>query len=243
MGRVERIIEYGAYISLIDYPEINGFIHISEVSPTYIRSVREKLSEGQISAFRVVKIDKARNFVDLSLKRLSDREKEEFEDAWKRRRKAMSLLREVARTLNVDEDDFVNRWMKALESKFRDAYTGLERIAAGTRVKLAFPEEWITAVREAAIRRIGRKEYRRRAFIQVFAPGRKGVFRIREVLEPMRSRTVRLRVYLDSPPRYVIEVVGDRPDDVSRALRRFLRTVGERARNLKVEFHVVKETK
>lgn len=68
-GKVVRLEEYGAFIQIL--PNVDGLLHISEVSHQRIRNIRDVLKMGQVLKVKVVAIDE-NNKVRLS-KRALDR--------------------------------------------------------------------------------------------------------------------------------------------------------------------------
>tara|TARA_B100001248_G_C27383342_1_gene458287 strand:+ start:260 stop:1930 length:1671 start_codon:yes stop_codon:yes gene_type:complete len=65
-GKVARVAGYGAFIEL-DH-EIDGLVHISQISEERIEKVKNHLSEGQEVTARVIKIDKDERRIGLSIK-------------------------------------------------------------------------------------------------------------------------------------------------------------------------------
>jgi len=65
-GKVARVAGYGAFIEL-DH-EIDGLVHISQISEERIEKVKDHLSEGQEVTARVIKIDKDERRIGLSIK-------------------------------------------------------------------------------------------------------------------------------------------------------------------------------
>lgn len=68
-GKVSGITNFGAFVNL---PEgETGMIHISEVSVSYVKDIRDYLKEGQEVKVKVINIDE-RGKIGLSIKRLED---------------------------------------------------------------------------------------------------------------------------------------------------------------------------
>ncbi|MEC7801295.1 MAG: 30S ribosomal protein S1 [Verrucomicrobiota bacterium] len=65
-GKVARVAGYGAFIELDN--EIDGLVHISQISEERIEKVKDYLSEGQEVTARVIKIDKEERRIGLSIK-------------------------------------------------------------------------------------------------------------------------------------------------------------------------------
>jgi len=66
-GKVVRIEDYGAFVEIL--PNIDGLLHISEISPQRIRNVRDVLKLGQTIQVKVISIDE-NNKIRLSKKAL-----------------------------------------------------------------------------------------------------------------------------------------------------------------------------
>jgi small subunit ribosomal protein S1 len=71
-GTITKLTRFGAFASLagIEEYDIEGLIHISELSDKRLEHPREVVQEGQELALRVLKIDRERRRIGLSLKRV-----------------------------------------------------------------------------------------------------------------------------------------------------------------------------
>jgi small subunit ribosomal protein S1 len=75
-GTVTKLTKFGAFASLKvtgDY-EVEGLIHISELADRRIEHPKEAVHEGQTVTLRVIKIDRPRKRIGLSLKRVASAE-------------------------------------------------------------------------------------------------------------------------------------------------------------------------
>ena len=65
-GTVRNVIDFGAFVDIgVKY---DGLVHISEMSDSYVKSPSEVVSVGDIVKVKVIKIDKERKKVGLSMK-------------------------------------------------------------------------------------------------------------------------------------------------------------------------------
>ncbi|MBM3304946.1 MAG: polyribonucleotide nucleotidyltransferase [Candidatus Aminicenantes bacterium] len=69
-GKVVRLEEYGAFVEIM--PNLVGLLHISEVAPYRINSIRDVLRLGDAVTVKVVSIDPADNKIRLSKKALEE---------------------------------------------------------------------------------------------------------------------------------------------------------------------------
>ena len=73
-GSVTKLTKFGAFAQLVDVPEIEGLIHISELSDKRVNHPREVVQEGDKLTLRVVKIDIKNRRLGLSLKKVNSAE-------------------------------------------------------------------------------------------------------------------------------------------------------------------------
>ncbi|MDI7276546.1 MAG: S1 RNA-binding domain-containing protein, partial [Anaerolineae bacterium] len=75
-GTITKITNFGAFARLEG--DVEGLIHISELSDQRIGHPREVVQEGQTLALRVIRIDSARKRIGLSLRRVNDAEIDDY---------------------------------------------------------------------------------------------------------------------------------------------------------------------
>jgi len=73
-GTVTKLTKFGAFVRLTDLPEIEGLVHISELSDQRVTHPREVLEEGEVVTLRVVKMDVKDRRLGLSMKRVNSAE-------------------------------------------------------------------------------------------------------------------------------------------------------------------------
>ncbi len=71
---VTKLTKFGAFARLVDVPEIEGLIHISELSDKRVNHPREVVEEGDTLTLRVVKMDIKNRRLGLSLKKVNSAE-------------------------------------------------------------------------------------------------------------------------------------------------------------------------
>jgi len=106
VGVVKRIERYGAYIDLLEYPGWGGLVHISEISLKWVRNIKDYLRENQREIFKVLRVDKASRQVDVSLRRVSQKEREWKILEWKRKQKVRRILSILAERSGKPEEEF-----------------------------------------------------------------------------------------------------------------------------------------
>ena len=124
-----KVAPYGAYVELPEYGNKEGFIHISEISSTWVRNIRNHIHENQRVVVKVLKVDEEKMHIDCSLRRVSNETKRTKNNEWKRAQKAEKLLELVAKENGMTLEEVYEKIGWAIEDTFGEIYTGLEKAA------------------------------------------------------------------------------------------------------------------
>ena len=115
MCTVNNIQHNSIFVNIHEYDR-QGMITISEVAPGRIRNIRDYVAEGKVIVCKVLYVNKERGYIDLSLRRVSESQRREKNDAVKQELKAEKIIEMTAHSLKMDA--------KALYDKIADAFLG-----------------------------------------------------------------------------------------------------------------------
>lgn len=226
---VESVTDYGAYVKLDEFGK-RGLLHVSEISSSWIRNIRDFVREGQKLVLKVLRVDAEKGHIDLSLRRVTKREKIEKIKSWKTERKADALLRGVAEKVGLSVDEVYAQAGRAIDEAF-GLYEGFERASReGVEVLTAVgvPEKLARAFAEVAVERIRVKLVKVKGLIEVRCMKPNGVRVIQEAFfgaaEAEKVKDAEVRFYVVAAPKYSVEVAAEtykRAEDV-------LQKVGQR---------------
>src|SRR6266566_3450576 len=158
VATVKRVEDYGAYVKLDEFAGIEGLVHISEMATTWVRNIRDHAREGQKLVLKVLRVNPQRNQIDLSLRRVTGREKSEKMLEWKKERKAEAILKSAAEKMNKPEED-AEAVKNTILEKFGGLYDPLEEAldeGPEALVKAGLSEEWAQAIAEVSKTKIRR---------------------------------------------------------------------------------------
>src|ERR1051326_5459861 len=96
VGTVREVQNFGAFVTLEEYPGKEGFCHIREVAPGWVKRIRDYVREQQRVVCKVQGVDTKKGHVDLSIKAVNDHQKRETIQAWKNEQKADKFLEILA---------------------------------------------------------------------------------------------------------------------------------------------------
>ncbi len=117
---VTKIFGHSVFINIEEYSR-QGMIHISEISPGRIRNLRDYVVEGKKIVCVVLRVNKEKGHVDLSLRRVNDNQRRRKLESIKQEQKAEKILDYVAKELNKDPKQFY----EAISEKIFKKYSNL----------------------------------------------------------------------------------------------------------------------
>ena len=225
LATVQRITDYGAYALLDEYQK-EGLLHISEVSSGWVRNIRHFVRQGQKVVLKVLRVDTEKRQVDLSLRRVSRRERREKILYWKKERKAESLIRSVSEKLKLPVEEVYNKIGSQLEEKFGGIYEGLEKAARegpDTLIEVSVPEDIATTIAEVAKEKIKLPMVKIKGTLELQCMKPNGATHIREALlnaqKIEKQKGTKIRVYVVSPPKYCVEVLAEDYKEAEKILQ------------------------
>merc|ERR1712166_737413 len=98
--QVRSIADMGAYVSLLEYNNIEGMILLSELSRRRIRSINKLIKVGRTEQCVVLRVDKEKGYIDLSKRRVSPEDVDAHEEKYS---KAISDFDTVFAGIEMDE--------------------------------------------------------------------------------------------------------------------------------------------
>lgn len=99
---VKKILPHAVFVDLDEYEHLEGMIHISEIAPGRIRNLREHVREGKKLVCLVLRVDKEKKQLDLSLRRVPISLRTKKNEEYQQEIKAEKLLDSVAKELKID---------------------------------------------------------------------------------------------------------------------------------------------
>jgi translation initiation factor 2 subunit 1 len=224
VASVTRVVDYGAYVKLDEYDGVEGLIHISEIASTYVKNIRVHVREGQKLVLKVLRVSPQRAQVDLSLRRVTGREKSEKMLEWKKVKKADSIIKGAAERLKVAEDDETKIKILIYE-KFDNPFDAFEEATdEGEEIftKLGISEEWAKALTEVARSKIRLEKAKVTGTVELTCTKTEGVEAIRQALrgakKVKKTRGTTIKIYTVGSPRYRFEVRSKEITDAQATL-------------------------
>ena len=214
IGTVETVTDYGAYVKLDEFGK-RGLLHVSEISSSWIRNIRDFVRENQKLVLKVLRVDTEKGHVDLSLRRVTKREKIEKIKSWKTERKADALLRGVAEKAGLSVEEVYAQAGRIMDEHF-GLYEGFEKASregAEALTAIGVPENLAKIFAEVAAERIRVKLVKVKGTIEVRCMKPNGVRVIQEAFGKAsaaeKAKDADIRFYVVAAPKYSVEVSAE----------------------------------
>ncbi len=211
---IESVMDYGAYANLDEYNR-RGFLHISEISSARIRNVRDFVREKQKMVLKVLRVSVEKGHIDLSLRRVTKRERIEKIKSWKKDRKAEALLHAVAEKVGMPDDEVYQKAGALLAEKY-GLYEGFEKVVkdgVDALTKLNIPEDLAKAIAEVAEERIKIKLVKVKGVLELRCMKPNGVKCIQDALfgakKSQKGKDAKIEFSVISAPKYGVDVSAD----------------------------------
>ncbi|WP_299291284.1 translation initiation factor IF-2 subunit alpha [Nitrosopumilus sp.] len=150
LATVSKVMDHGAYVTLDEYDDVQGFLHISEIAPGWIRSVNKFVKDGEKKVLLVKKVNPDRGDIDLSLKQVSNDQKKQKLKEVKKFEKGKTLLQNLKEKAKLSDSD-IEKLEDGLYSKYDsvyDAFLEIGRNGIDSVKELKIPKKTATVIEE-----------------------------------------------------------------------------------------------
>ncbi len=128
IATVRQVTGHGAYVTLDEYNNMTGFLHISEIATGWIRNMERYVRPKQKAVLKVIRINKVRGEVDTSLKQVSGEERKSKLIEVKKSDKAAAFLDFIRSKLKLT-DEQIQEIENGLLQKYDYVYDAFEAVS------------------------------------------------------------------------------------------------------------------
>ena len=204
---VQNVKNFGAFVTLDEYGNKEGFIHVRDVATGWVKYIRDYVREGQKIVTKVLGVDSSKGHIDLSLKSVNEHQRREKIQEWKNENKAEKLMEIVAERLGITVEAALESFGYDLADKFGNLYAAFEACAASaTALQDAEVEgDWTTVFKEVAKENVTPPYVQISGYLELRCPTADGVDRIREaLLAGQAAGEDRIKIQYIGAPKYRI---------------------------------------
>ena len=213
MVNVRNIADMGAYVSLLEYNNIEGMILLSELSRRRIRSIHKLIRVNRNEVVMVLRVDKEKGYIDLSKRRVSPEDVAACEDRFNKAKAVHGVLRHLAERRKYYLEDLYEKIGWPLYKKFGHAYDAFkmaiseDKNAVDPFADLEVPQDLKDDLKTYILRRLAPQPIKIRSDIEVSCFTYEGIDAIREALFAgiaVGSDQNPIKIKLIAPPIYVL---------------------------------------
>ena len=210
LATITKLMDHGAYVTLDEFDDIQGFLHISEIAPGWIRAVNRFVREGDKKVLLVKKVNQQRGDIDLSLKQVSkDQQKQKLKEV-KKFEKGKTLLQNLKDNGKLTDkeiekfEDLIFAKYEAVFDAFVDiARNGIESINDfKISKKIAKPLEEICS-------KIKLPSVEIRGIMEISSSNSDGVEIIKNNLLEIIQKDSRITIIYLGAPKYRLSVIAE----------------------------------
>ncbi|MEK6951060.1 MAG: S1 RNA-binding domain-containing protein [Nanoarchaeota archaeon] len=128
--RVTEIIPNSVFVELVEYRR-QGMIHISEIAPGRIRNLREYVVVGKEIICKILRLDRERGHIDLSLRRVNSTERQAKLDETKQELKAEQLIANLAKKLKLPVGELYKKLAGSLLKNYSSLHLCFQELVEG----------------------------------------------------------------------------------------------------------------
>jgi translation initiation factor 2 subunit 1 len=211
---VTRISDYGAYVKLDEYNDKEALVHISEMATTWVKNIRNHAREGQKLVLKVLRVNAQKGQIDLSLRRVTGRDKTDKLLEWKKSKRADSILGLAAEKIGSDSKK-VDEIKNKIFAEYPNIFNALEiSVEKGEKIfkDLDIEADWASTLTELAKQKIKIDTATVKGTIEVSSTNTTGVDDVKKALinakkveEPSGTQ---INVYTIGAPKYRVEITA-----------------------------------
>ncbi len=218
---VREITSHGIYVNLDQYAGTNGFLHVSEISTGWVRNIDRVAKVSQKLILKVIRVNRMRREIDLSLRQVTNEERRAKVIEWKREERAVAIIDAVKKKLGADEAH-ERELRRRLEEEFGTLYVALETAARkGEKglASLALPERETKAIAEIAAEKIVPPRYEVGALVEVSSRSPEGIEQVKKTLMAAAgAQQADVHITYAGAPRYRVRITADDYKQAEKAL-------------------------
>ena len=215
LGTCSKLTPHGAYFEIFDYEKLGseaGFVHISELSRTWVRNIRSHIREGQRAVAKILRIDTARGEIDMSIRRVSEPQRRNKLTEFKQENRARGIVTVACEKVEVSADTVE----ESLLGEFGSIYEGLIKTREGgveLLAEIGIPEALAQEIHELALKELQPPTVRLTGIVKITCYESDGVNFLKKFFKSYNKNVNKkykgseINIQIISPPdyRYVIE--------------------------------------
>ncbi len=210
--KVNKVMPYGAFCSLIEYEGVEGFLHIREVASKWIKNINDYVKPGMLTVTKVINVEKSKNVVDLSLRSVSEDMKRKKLEEYQNERKAVKIIEVAYKKASMNFD-------RSVLSKIKEDYEMIYDLLLDIQsddvdASEYFPKKVASVLEELVKSLIKKPKIEIKTIAEVVVFDENGIEKIKKAFSKVKAD-----VHYLGAPRYMITVIEDDYKTASKKMK------------------------
>lgn len=238
--KVSRILDYGVFVELIEYGDLTGFVHISQVSSSWIKNIRNFVKENQVRAAQVIGLDAKKRQVDLSFNKVSKGIQRAKIEAWKQSKRAQKLLELIAAKNNSSLEVVQKEVGDVLLEHYDSLYDAFQEIKSGKKEALKLvSSKWLAAVKEVIEKNVEVTQKELTGMLSISSSLGDGLEHVKKALflsQKAGSEDAKLDIIYTGSGKYLVKALAFDYKDAEKALKKAASAAEQAIKSVKGNF-------
>lgn len=242
LATVTKVMDHGAYVTLDEYEGIQGFLHISEIAPGWIRSINRFVKENEKKVLLVKKVNTSRGDIDLSLKQVSKDQKKHKLKEVKKFEKGKTLLKNVQEKAKLSDKE-IEKLEDDIYSNFDSVYDAFIEIGRNgiNSVKSLKLSKKTASVIEEICSKIKLPSVEIRGVMEITNNKPNGIEIIKKALLDVLKKDSSIDIIYLGAPKYRLSVTAEDFKSAEKKLKPIILEVQQNIEKKKGQFKFTRE--
>jgi translation initiation factor 2 subunit 1 len=238
--KITKVEETGAHCKLLEYGEIDAMLPCTEYSRKRIKSVKKLVRPGKQDVLEVLKVDKVKNYIDLSKKHVTKEEVVKVSSNFHKSKFVHSLLKHIAsskqcKALNVTLTDLYQQIGWPLYKDYDHAFDGFEMASHDSSIlsKYTIDNSIKDVLWKSLQHKFAPKPKTISAIVQVSCAGPRGINAIKEALSCGQNannnddndKKYKIDISVVKCPEYSISCRGIEVEKISHMIKKSMNAI------------------
>jgi len=237
---VTAVHYHSVFVKLDEYGK-TGLIHISEIAPGRIRNIRDYVVEGKKVVCKVLKIDKEKGHIDLSLRRVNEKQKRNKLNQIKQEQLAEKIVQNLAKQKKEKTEDLYKKITEKIFQEYDSLYAVFEdasqdKISLEKYLDKKTADQLTTLIKQ----RIKPKEVSLHGEIRISSTAPNGLEIVKEILKKAEATKGKPIIKYKGAGIYTITVKAEDYKTAEKTLKHAAENAEKQAKKAKAKFEFQK---
>ncbi len=240
--KVIQILDYGVFVELLEYNNSRGFVHISNVSSSWVKNIRNFVKINQVRVAKVLNTDSEKRQIDLSFAGVTPQREKQKLTEFKQVNREEKLIQILAKQENKKFDEVWQEVADPLIEEYGSLFEAFEKILFGEDVETIIGKKWVLPVKSLVEKNLVISKKILKGKLKLSSVLSNGLDDVKEVLGTIEDNKFCTVTYAGAGS-YGISCEGRTFKDAEKKLDKKIEEVEKLARKKQMKFEFKKEEK